>query len=284
METNERLYRPLRRLEVFLLIFTTSFLTLSCQSSDDDLKQALKNSLSQKPEILIEIIEENPLAFTETIQRAFNASRQKLAQDRREQEQKDFSQSFESPLKPLIRSDEVIRGTPGARLTLVEYIDFECPFCARGYETVQQLEQRFDGNIQIVLKHFPLSFHEGAMPAARYYEALRLQRQAYAIAFYHQVFKAQARLENGDMFLREIAEKIGADMKLLRKDLLTNEAIDERINEDMLEAKKFGFRGTPGFILNGIPIRGAYPIEYFERVITELERREMVNLAGDSGR
>lgn len=270
----------LSRLEVLLACFAAILLGTSCKESDNDLRQTLSKSLKENPKILVEIIESNPLQFSEAIQGAFNASREQMAKERHERELKDFYQSFENPLSPEIRSDDVIRGAPEAVLTLVEYIDFECPFCARGYETVQELESRYSGEIRIILKHFPLSFHPKAMPAARYYEALRLQKDSLAIAFYHRVFKNQARLENGDIFLREIAADIGADMSALRNDLLQNPKIDERIEADISEAKSFGFRGTPGFILSGIPIRGAYPIEHFERVISELEKREMVNLAG----
>lgn len=279
METKVYLSK-LSRLEVLLVCFAAIFLGTSCKESDNDLRQALSKSLKENPKILVEIIESNPLQFSEAIQGAFNASREQMAKERHERELKDFYQSFENPLSPVIRSDDVIRGAPEAVLTLVEYIDFECPFCARGYETVQELEARYSGEIRIILKHFPLSFHPKAMPAARYYEALRLQRDSLAIAFYHRVFKNQARLENGDIFLREIAADIGADMSALRNDLLQNPKIDERIEADISEAKSFGFRGTPGFILSGIPIRGAYPIEHFERVISELEKRDMVNLVG----
>lgn len=279
METLLDLSR-LSKFQLILVCMLASILGTSCTSKEDDLRQELTNSLKKNPEILTQIIEENPLEFSEAIQSAFNSSREQMARERREQEEKDFYQSFEEPLKPKIRSDDVIRGNPEAELTLIEYVDFECPFCARGFETVEELESRYDGEIRVVLKHFPLSFHPKAMPAARYYEALRLQNGKFAVAFYHQVFKNQARLENGDIFLREIAAKVGANMQMLKDDLASNVKINERIKEDMEEAKGFGFRGTPGFVLSGIPIRGAYPIEYFERVIHELEKRKMVNVAG----
>lgn len=275
-------FSQVARLELILTCLVAIVLGVSCKGSDEELRQVLSKSLKENPKILVEVIESHPLQFTEAIQSAYHSSREQMARERKEREQKDFYQSFENPLAPEIRSDELIRGPAEARLTLVEYIDFECPFCARGYETVQELESRYSGEIRIILKHFPLSFHPKAMPAARYYEALRMQKEAFAIDFYHRVFKNQARLENGDMFLREIAAEIGADMSALREALLNNPKIDERIEADITEAKRFGFRGTPGFILSGIPIRGAYPIEHFERVIAELEKREMVNLAGSN--
>ena len=150
-----------------------------------------------------------------------------------------------------IRKDEAIRGPKDAPLTLVEYSDFECPFCSRGYETVVSLLKKYDGKIRFIYKHLPLSFHEQAMISAKYYEAIRLQDEKKAFAFHDEVFKNQRKLKNGESFLQATAKQVGADMGKLKKDL-NSEAVQRRIDEDTKEAGNFGMQGTPGFLLNGV--------------------------------
>ena len=96
---------------------------------------------------------------------------------------------YDSPLEPKIRDDESIRGNKNAPLTLVEYSDFECPFCARGYNTVMELLKKYGTNIRFVYKHLPLSFHKQAMVASKYYEALRLQNPELAFKFHDEIYK-----------------------------------------------------------------------------------------------
>lgn len=267
---------PKLKLPILLLVLG---LLVSCSESDEALKKSLTRVMKENPDFVINVIDENPTLFTESIQKAFLKSREELAQARALQQKEDFYHSFENPLRPKIRDDEVIRGNPEAKLTLVEYVDFECTFCARGHQTVKELEKRYEGHLRVIVKHLPLSFHDQAMPAARYYEALRLQHKAHAIAFYHKVFEHQSELARGELFLREMAQEIGADMELLKNDLMNNDEIDNRIEADMDEAERFRLQGTPGFVLGGIPIRGAYPVEHFIKVINELERRRRLNVA-----
>ena len=179
--------------------------------------------------------------------------------------------------EPLIRSDEIIRGTKGAPLLLVEYSDFECPYCARGFQTVKALLKKYKGKIQFVYKHFPLPFHANAMIASRYYEAIRLQDEQKAIQFHDEIFENQQMLKNGESFLQSLAKGLNVDMKKLAKDINSSE-VQNRIDQDVKEAIELGFRGTPGFLLNGVPLEGAYPIEYFDAVVQGLVEMGKVTL------
>jgi protein-disulfide isomerase len=176
-----------------------------------------------------------------------------------------------------IRGDEAIRGTKGAPLTLIEYSDFECPFCKRGYETVNALLEKYKGKIQFVYKHLPLSFHRNAMPAAQYYEAMRLQSNEKAFAFHDAIFADFDKIKLGAKFFKSIAKKVGANMAKLEKDI-NSPAVKARIQQDLDEAKKFGFQGTPGFLLNGIPVKGAYPPSHFDTIVEELKKRGKLKL------
>src|SRR5690606_20546936 len=151
------------------------------------------------------------------------------------------------PLVAEIRADESFRGNKDAPITLVEYSDFECPFCARGFNTVMELMNKYKGKIRFVYKHLPLSFHPQAMPASQYYEAIRLQNEEKAFKFHDEIYQNQRGLQSGEKFLKDIAKKVGADMGRLAKDV-NSEAVKKRIEADIEEANKFGFQGTPGFL------------------------------------
>lgn len=240
-------------------------------------KKTVGQLLKDNPEILTDAIKENPDKFITALNDAVKVAQAGQRKKREEEEKQKFEESFKNPLKPQIRTDEIIRGDKNAPLTLVEYSDFECPFCSKGYQTVTQLLKKYKGKIRFVYKHLPLSFHANAMPASQYYEALRLQSPQKAIDFHDELFENFSKIKQGEKFFRGIAKKIGANMKKLEKDL-DSDAVKARINEDLAEAKKFGFQGTPGFLLNGIPVRGAYPADHFDGIVEELKKRGLIKL------
>lgn len=273
------MYLKMEKRKLFNLLamaIVTPFILISCVS-DKDIEEKVAKTLRENPEILTESIRNNSLAFVEAIQEAAENAREEMVKQRELEEQNKFEQAFENPLEPTIREDEAIRGNPDAPLVLVEYSDFECGFCRRGYQTVMELMDRYDGKIQFIYKHLPLNFHQNAMLASQYYEALRLQSDELAFAFHDQVFEQHERIRNGKSFFDSIAQEIGADMGKLEDDV-SSDVVLQRIEEDKQEAASFGMQGTPGFILNGIPVRGAYPPDHFVGIVNELESRGLVDL------
>ena len=259
-----------------LIVFLIAALVASC-TSDEKMKEQITKILKDDPKVLTEAIEKHPAEFIEALQKAAKNAQEVMGKKREEDEKKKLEESFYKPLVAEIRKDESIRGPKDAPITLVEYSDFECPFCSRGYETVQSLLKKYDGKIRFIYKHLPLSFHEQAMISARYYEAIRMQDEKKAFAFHDAVFKDQRKLKNGEAFLQATAKQVGADMARLKKDL-GSEAITKRIEEDQKEAGSFGMQGTPGFLLNGVPVRGAYPTEYFVNIVNELQKRGKIKI------
>ncbi len=260
----------------WLLAVTSLALLASC-TSDEKLKQQMSKMLAEDPQILAQAIEKHPVEILEALQKAAKNAQGAMEKKRDEDEKKKLEESFEKPLMAEIRSDEAIRGNKDGVITLVEYSDFECPFCSRGYETVQALMKKYEGKIRFVYKHLPLSFHEQAMISAQYFEAIRLQSVDKAFKFHDEIFKNQRKLKNGKAFLDATAKSVGADMNKLKKDI-DSEAVKSRIEADMQEAAKFGMQGTPGFLFNGVPVRGAYPPEYFDGIAAELVKRGKLKL------
>ena len=94
-----------------------------------------------------------------------------------------------------------------------------------------------------------------------------MQDPVKAEKFHDNIFENQKKLNSGkEKFLKELAKKVGADMKKLAKDI-ESDAVKKIVESDMAEAKKFGFSGTPGFLVNGVSLKGAYPFAEFKKII-----------------
>jgi protein-disulfide isomerase len=259
-----------------LLAITSLFFISSC--SQLSFEEKLAKTLEDKPEIITKAIEKNPARFMIALQNAARVAQKEMAQQRRQEEERKLEASFDTPLSPNVRIDEAIRGSKDAPITLIEYSDFECPYCSKAAKTVESLRKRYGDKIKVIYKHRPLSFHKYAMVTSMYYEALRLQNENFAFEFHDEVFKNQKKLKGGKKYLESLSKKIGADMKRLAKDLKSKEVV-ARINEDISEAEKYKMQGTPGFILNGVPIRlGAVPEEYFVQIVEKLTQKNKLKL------
>lgn len=251
----------------------SALILTGCNVSEKQIEEALVKN----PDIIVKVIEANPGKIMGALQNAAGKAREELAKQREEEESKRFEESFSNPLVPKIREDETVRGTKGAPIVIVEYSDFQCPFCTRGFQTVKELLNKYEGKVQFIYKHLPLSFHKQAMIAAQYYEAIRLQNAQKAFDFHDEVFAQQQKLQLGESFLDKIAKKVGADMTKLKKDV-NSESVMKRIQEDQEEAAEFGMQGTPGFLVNGVPVRGAYPVDHFEKIISKLQEMGKIKI------
>ncbi len=264
-------FSPIFLTQLLVIVFLTGCM------SESQLKDKMIKILKENPEVLTKAIEEHPVEFVDALQTAVKGAQGAIAKKREDEEKKKLEETFDKPLVPVIRADESIRGKKDAPLLLVEYSDFECPFCSRGYTTVMDLMKKYGDKIAFVYKHLPLDFHPNALPAAKYYEAIRLQSSDKAFKFHDEIFQNQTKVKNGEAFLKASAKKVGADMTKLAADL-GSKAIEERINQDREEAAKFGMQGTPGFLINGVPVKGAYPADHFADIIAELQKRGKVHL------
>ena len=157
-------------------------------------------------------------------------------------------------------------GSDLAPVTLVEFSDLECPFCARVQPTLAALQTRYGPErLRIVWKHDPLPFHRNARPAALAAEAVRqLGGNAKFFSFIALVFERQAHLEPGE--LRRAAVSLGIDGASF--DILSiSPAVSARVDADVELAGHVGANGTPHFLINGARISGAVPLEDFTAVI-----------------
>lgn len=164
------------------------------------------------------------------------------------------------------------KGVESAPVTVVEFSDFECPFCARFYSpTLSQLLSEYvdTGKVKFVYKHFPLvSIHPHALKAA---EASECAAEQGAFWEYHdKLFENQQFLTVQD--LKKYAENLGLNTDQFN-DCLDSGKYYEKVQQDLSEGQKSGVTGTPAFFINGILLSGAQPFETFQKIIeTELNR------------
>lgn len=249
-----------------LAIFITS-----C-SSQSSFKKQLKQAIEEEPAIIFEAIEKNPEQFVNLLQTAVKKAEQQKAANMQKNIEKEIDEKIESPLKPTINKEDILKGSVDAPLTIVEYSDFECPFCARGNQTISNLISKYPGQVRLVFKHLPLSFHQNAQIAAQYFEAVKLQDKSKALEFHKTLFANQDKLKKGETYLKEVVKKLNLNATKIGK-AINSKKVKDKIENDIAEAKKFGMRGTPGYIVNGVPVRGAYPLQHFEMIMTKLKEK-----------
>ena len=229
----------------------------------------LKDAVEKDPSIVFAAIEKDPAKFIEIVNKAAQDAQKVGAEKAQEDEKKSRQAEFTNPLVPVIEDGRVIFGNKDAAVTIIEYSDFQCPYCSRGYQTIQQVRKEYGDKVRIVFKHLPLDFHPLAMPAAKYFEAIAKQDATKAEKFHDTVFENQGVLKDkGEGYFKEVAKKLGVDTKKLEADL-KDAKIQARITADMEEAKKFNMSGTPGFLINGVSLRGAYPLQAFKEIIDQ---------------
>jgi protein-disulfide isomerase len=244
----------------------TAALTLAaCAPSAKQLKEAIEKD----PSIVFVAIEKDPAKFIEVVNKAAQDAQKGQAERAQEDEKKSRDEEFKNPLKPDIQESRVIFGNKSAPITIVEYSDFQCPYCSRGFQTIKEVRKEYGDKVRVVFKHLPLDFHPLAMPAAKYFEAIAKQSPEKAEKFHDMVFENQGLLKDkGEAYFKEVAKKVGADVKKVEADM-KGEDIAQKIATDMEEARKFNMSGTPGFIINGVSLRGAYPFPEFKKIIDQ---------------
>lgn len=154
-------------------------------------------------------------------------------------------------------------GPDDAPITLIEFSDYECPFCRRWQQEVYQpLLAAYPGKIKLVYRNLPLtSIHPDAMPAA---EAAMCAGDQNAYWQYHDKLFASETL--GTDTYKQYAQELGLDMTAFN-DCIENHKFQKAIQDDSDFAINLGVRSTPTFFVNGLAIVGAQPLEVFKQVI-----------------
>jgi protein-disulfide isomerase len=167
------------------------------------------------------------------------------------------------------------KGPETAPITIVEFADYECPYCSRGYETMKQVMEKYDGKVKWYFRDFPLSFHRNAVSYSVGANCAGEQGKYWEM--HDGILDNQKGLAaNGGV--EGLAKEIGLDMGAFTE-CTGNEAANKRVMADMTEGQTVGVTGTPAYFINGVMISGAQPLENFESIID----RELEAAAGQGG-
>jgi predicted DsbA family dithiol-disulfide isomerase len=154
------------------------------------------------------------------------------------------------------------RGPEDARVTIVEFSDYQCPFCARAEPTIQKLLERYPDDIRLVYRHLPLDFHSNALGASQ--AAVCADAQGRFWEYHALLFGHQDALDANA--LAGYANQLGLDAEAFAACLDAPETV-AWIHRDIAAAKNVGATGTPAFYINGIFLSGAQPLERFEAML-----------------
>jgi len=179
----------------------------------------------------------------------------------RQAEDKKLEDQFNNPVKVDIGTSPS-KGPEDARITVIEFSDFQCPFCRRGAKTMEDVLKEYPKDVKLVFKNLPLPFHPQAKPAAR--ASLAAANQGKFWEMHDELFNNQSSLS--DETYMKLAKKIGLDMEKFKADYADPKTA-KMVDDDAALATKLGIRGTPGFFVNGVQVRGAQPLPKFKELI-----------------
>jgi len=163
------------------------------------------------------------------------------------------------------------KGNKNAKVTIVEYSDFQCPFCKRGYDTIEtQVLKEYADKVKFYYKNLPLSFHPWAEPAAVAVECALEQNEKAFWKLYSFYFENQKDLNPQNLKDKtlEALKDTGIDIAKFT-DCYDNKKTLDKVKAQAAEAQALGIQGTPGFIINGRALKGAYPFEQFKAIIDD---------------
>jgi len=157
-----------------------------------------------------------------------------------------------------------LRGNPSAPVIIVEFSDFQCPFCRQVQPTLRELLAKYAGRVSLAYRDFPLQqIHPQAQLAA---EASRCAVEQGKFWEYHDLLFNSTNLDRGTLL--EHARALKLNQKQFDSCLAAGK-YTAGVEQDFQEGTRAGISGTPGFFINGIPLSGAQPLESFARLIDE---------------
>jgi protein-disulfide isomerase len=255
MQFWRQVYRQVTRNSLLGLLCLTLAIA-SCSnpvSADNQISPELEKQI-------LEVIRKHPEAIIESVDKYQRDQQAKQSQER----EKTIKQIAGNPNAIVGKSPK--RGT--GKTVLIEFSDFQCPYCAKAHTNVQQFISKRSTDVTLVYKHLPLTqIHPEAQPAAQ--DAWAAQQQNKFWEFHDALFANQDQLSNE--FYQATAKKLGLDLARFDRDR-QSPAAKSAIEADVKLAQSLELNGTPAFIMNGQLFTGAVPVEEFEKRLVTKEK------------
>jgi len=245
MKSTQHTHSWLALLFVFLI---TPVFMMGCQANDAALEGAIKKYLENNPKVIQAEVDKVLKA------RGIRGRPPQL--------------SIDDLIKKAIKvglNNAPTMGPDDAAITIVEFSDFQCPFCNRVVPTMKQVLKAYPGKVRVAFRQHPLPFHKNAMSAAK--ASLAAHEQGKFWEFHDKLFENQRNLDEAN--IKKMAKDLGLDVAKFEKSWKSTK-FDAQIQEDMKWARANQASGTPAFFVNGVYVKGAKPFGYFKQVIDKL--------------
>lgn len=217
----------------------------------------VREYLLKNPEILIEM--------SARLRQKEEEAKRKAAQAALKAHGKEI---FQSPLDP-------VAGNPKGKKVVVEFFDYNCPYCARALKNLQKLVAE-DKEVKVIFKEFPI-LSEGSAQAAQVALAARKQGDDKYWKLHQQLLEYPGRKDG--KVARKLAEKLGLDMQKLEQDMNSEEVLKAlAINQQLASA--LAIEGTPAFVVKGKVVRGAVPYDELKKAVEESVKAQGGKAAG----
>lgn len=168
-----------------------------------------------------------------------------------------------SLIQHLVREDSPTIGPKDAKVSVVEFGDFQCPACGSLHPVLKELKKQYaDTSVRFVYRQYPLPQHEYAALAAK--ASLAAAHQGKFWEYHDSLFEHQLNLKEEDLLA--YAEKLGLDIEIFKKDL-QNTTYADAVQNDVADGKKLGIRSTPTLFINNIEYTGKYSLKEISAVI-----------------
>jgi protein-disulfide isomerase len=217
--------------------------------------QAASRISPQLEQQVLQIMREHPEVIVESVQAYQQQQQQKVQQGRQA-----FLQDLKTNPQAVI-GESPTTGSAQSKLVLLEFSDFQCPYCADAHKILKQFMAKHQDEVTLVYKHLPLqAIHQEAMPAAKAAWAANQQKKFWE--YHDALFNNQKQL--GEALYLNIAKNLNLDLDKFNRDRLI---ADTAIGKDIQLAEKLRISGTPFMVLNGATFSGAVQLSDIEKVL-----------------
>lgn len=241
----------------------TVFVVISCLSlwgCADVLKSSNGQPDAKFKEQVLQVIRENPEVILESVR-----DHQKKQQQSQDGARNSFLQALKTRPAEIVAQSPV-KGARDGKTVLIEFSDFQCPYCAKAGESLKQLLEKFPNRLTLVYKHFPLtSIHAEALPAAK--AAWAAGQQGKFWDYHDALFAQQDKLS--DSFYKEVADTLKLDTKKFESDRISQAASDA-VNQDLKLGEQIGVDGTPFLMLAGEKFSGNVQLADLEALLSQI--------------
>jgi protein-disulfide isomerase len=231
---------------VFISILLYSLPAQAASRINPQMEEQVLQILRQHPEVIIESVQAYQQRQNQQIQKA----------------QQSFMQQLQTNPQQIIGNSPTT-GNIASKIVLVEFSDFQCPYCAQAHKTVKQFLKKHQEEVALTYKHYPLvSIHSEAMLAAK--AAWASGKQGKFWEYHDALFTQQDKL--GETLYVDIAKKLNLDLEKFTSDR-TSQSAGQAVNQDIQLAESLGLSGTPFFIMNGKTFTGAVQLSEMEKIL-----------------